>query len=195
MSAAAAAFPWQGQELPYPRTAQKVYIRQYLFEVDNSFPGKFLMGSNRLKVAKFNCNQNKQNIFMWSGQEVGWYQRELLVVISQYDARACKEKDKKKFAWGVVNICSGVSNATNVLSLMVGSFCFITQSIYTLTKLPFKVKHKELHKWFLGELRVGWPRWHCAELLIWVVFLSQIIYCWLAKLSFVLYSPFSLRRD
>lgn len=61
---AAATFPWQGQELPCPRTAQEVYLRQYLFEVDNSFPGKLLMGSNRLEVAKFNCNQNKQNIFM-----------------------------------------------------------------------------------------------------------------------------------
>lgn len=52
MSAAAAAFPWQGQDLPCPRTAQKVYIRQYLFEVANSFPGKILMDSNRLEVVK-----------------------------------------------------------------------------------------------------------------------------------------------
>lgn len=39
--------------------------------------------------------------------------------------------------------------------------------------------------WFLSEFRVGWPRWHCAELLKWLVFLYQIICCWLA----VLYSP------
>lgn len=44
--------------------------------------------------------------------------------------------------------------------------------------------------WFPSEFRAGWPRWHCAEPLKWLVFLYQIIYCWLA----VLYSPFSLRR-
>lgn len=46
---------WRGQQPPLrgmvkkslnPRAAQKVYFRLYLFEVDNSFPGRLLMGSN-----------------------------------------------------------------------------------------------------------------------------------------------------
>lgn len=51
------------------------------------------MGSNRLEVAKFNCNQNKQNIFMGSHREVDWYNREHLVVRLKSDARMWKKKD------------------------------------------------------------------------------------------------------
>lgn len=51
------------------------------------------MGSNRLEVAKFNCNQNKQNIFMGSRREVDWYNREHLVVSLKSDARMWKKKD------------------------------------------------------------------------------------------------------
>lgn len=35
-------FPWQGQGLP----CQEVYFRPYLFDIDNSFPGKLLTASN-----------------------------------------------------------------------------------------------------------------------------------------------------
>lgn len=35
-------FPWQGQGLP----CQEAYFRPYLFDIDNSFPGKLLMASN-----------------------------------------------------------------------------------------------------------------------------------------------------
>lgn len=57
----AATFPWYGSESAGPRTTQKGYLRQHLFELDNSFPGRFLMDSNSQELTEFDCNQSKQN--------------------------------------------------------------------------------------------------------------------------------------
>lgn len=68
---AVATFPWQGQGVAMSKNSSRGLFNIYL-KMTSHFLASFSRDSNKIEVTKFNWNQNKQNVFMWShGKQIG----------------------------------------------------------------------------------------------------------------------------